>query len=692
MQLKKLKKPIRYVLSRVLMIGVILTLGFLSSASVIAWCGLIGIGVMAFLLAGVIEGEVYAQGINEAWKKLFNRHHSRDVICLRTLDELLTKENRNKNAFLKEYHQLKKAIHEREERAKKIELTKAIFEADLERQVLAGLISEEEKNRKILAKEKSNTEAAKELKKLKHDLKLMQKYFQKFISGNIKNEKNGLENLNIDKDAILAEIQRKIWVSRGILVMSIIAGVGMGLVFLNVAPAGIVSFASLFGATLVAAALPQALVIVLFAFAVITAAGYMSLMYKALTGVLEKNLSIPAWLQNLRTYFQRREGETNTQFALRIGVTVLVGLIIVALGVFATITTAGTWWYAAQAGVTLIVPATAAITWAINIIIGITAFATLIFTLAYSLETMEKLSKLSSHFFEKKWGAFTDKIKAAWKNYNLLQVIIVVITETFKALAFIGHIIFTGLVGEGSNLLPDSLKGLTTAINSASDLLVDATAHMDIEDDCGDLEKKSSHEHKDDHSEHDKDPKPHRHSHAHSGHSHEHFDIPEWVCKHLLLPLYALSTLWDFFATPNPNKYESIGTLFGAWGNMLKKSWIKIFFGIEASTLPPESEKNHDAHQPPVLNESYRQTLSVLKIEKTLNNQQKLSELTDIEQTKFNELKTKLGNGEQVVIQDFFSPPSSSSDLGRHTARSDRAEKLCSQLEKINPAPLTPSL
>ena len=361
MQLKKLKKPIRYTLSGLLMIGVILTLGFLSFASVIAWCGLIGIGIMAFTLAGVIEGEVYAQGINEAWKKFFNRHHFRDAICLRTLDELLanellTKKKENRDQFLQKYYALKKAIHHAEEQAKKEALTKAIFAADLEGQVLAG--DEEAARRRLAEKEARNAEDAKKLKALKNDLKLMQKYFQECISGNIKDAQ--LEKL-VNKPEVLSEIQRKIWISRGILVMSIIAGIGMGLVFLNVAPAGIVSLASLFGATLVAAALPQALVIVLFAFAVITAAGYMSLIYKALTSVLEKNL--PAWFQKFLDYFQKRNDETPFQFALRIGVSVLVGLLVIALGVFATITTAGTWWYAAQAGVTLIIPATTAVTW-----------------------------------------------------------------------------------------------------------------------------------------------------------------------------------------------------------------------------------------------------------------------------------------------------------------------------------------
>ena len=250
---------------------------------------------------------------------------------------------------------------------------------------------------------------------------------------------------------------------------------------------------------------------------------------------------------------------------------------------------------------------------------------------------------------------FTDKIKTAWKNYNIPALIIIVTLEIFKALAFIGHIIFTGLVGEGSNLLPENLKGVTTALNSVSDLMVDATAHMHIEDDCG-------------------------HSHAHDEHSHEHFDIPEWVCNRvLLLPLHALSTLWDFCATPNnnPRKYESVGTFFGIWGNMLKKSWIKSFFGIEAATLLPSPSGRRVGDEGSVLDESYRRTLSALKITKTLD---KKSDLTPQERTKFNELKTKFDGDEPVTLQTFFSALQN---------KSDRAEKLCNKLSKIN-HPLTP--
>src|SRR3990167_5089713 len=80
MKHEKLKKALRYGLSGLLVVGLIFLTGFLSFAGVLAINGSISLAITFFLLAGGIEGEVYAQNINQSLIKIFKGNYLEETL------------------------------------------------------------------------------------------------------------------------------------------------------------------------------------------------------------------------------------------------------------------------------------------------------------------------------------------------------------------------------------------------------------------------------------------------------------------------------------------------------------------------------------------------------------------------------------------------------------------------------------
>ena len=110
MKHEKLKKALRYGLSGLLVVGLIFLTGFLSFAGVLAINGSISLAITFFLLAGGIEGEVYAQNINQSLIKIFKGNYLEETLLTRKLEELAKQHTKVK--FFLDYKALRDHINQ----------------------------------------------------------------------------------------------------------------------------------------------------------------------------------------------------------------------------------------------------------------------------------------------------------------------------------------------------------------------------------------------------------------------------------------------------------------------------------------------------------------------------------------------------------------------------------------------------
>lgn len=501
----KKKLPL-YLVTGLLVFGVVLVIGFLSFTGMLSIYASIGFAIGAFLLAGLVEGEVYAQNISQSFAKLFGKHTVASTICHQHLKRL-SKDNPT-NAFLKEYADLEKAIHKLEHKLEK-------KKAHPHKKVIDDLTREE-----LTAEEIED-----KLEKKRKILWWMQQYFKSKIEAQTQDDKELTRVITPKLQAvILTEITWKTRLSRFCFAISLVAGIGYGFVFLHVAPESIAACINYFHLIL-SPSWELAVTIGIYVFAVVAAAGFMLLVYNNLTAMVMEYDGSASIVNKIKDFFSRKEAESMPAYLFRIGFWVLLSLIIIGLATYATVTTGATWWHEAQAGIAFIMPYLGqAAVWICGITVAVMGVTALQFNLLNSFRAIDALGRGSPLAIKAAVKKIDSRVSETYANEGFVQfcnpfrMLIIVISIPFKVLVFLGHIISTGLVGEESNLLPDKFKGLTTALNSLVDALVDGF-FLFSEDD---------------------------HEEGHGGHNHSHAGIPELFLKVILLPLTFLSAGWSF--------------------------------------------------------------------------------------------------------------------------------------------------
>jgi hypothetical protein len=500
----KFKKKLPfYFVTGLLVFAVVLVIGFLSFTGMLSIYASIGFAIGAFLLAGLVEGEVYAQNISRALEKLFGKQELALAICHQHLQRL-AKEN-PENAFLKEYAKLEAAIHKLEE--KKAHAA--------------------HKHKRSLEDLKKAAKREEKLEKKRKTLRWMQQYFKAWVEGEVKNDSN-LALIEDKREAILTEITWKTRFSWFCLGVSVVAGIGYGLVFLHAAPESIAACINYFHLIL-PPSWTLGITIGIYVFAAVASAGYMLLIYNNLTDMVTAYDGSESLLEKIKDFFSRKETplgkESIPAYVLRVGFWVLLSIIIIGLATYATVTTGATWWNEAQEGIVFIVPYLgSAAVWICGITVAVMGVTALQFNLLNSFRAIAALGRGSPAAIERAWDKIEKSVEKTFDKEGVLQflnpfrLLIILISIPFKILVFLGHIVSTGLIGEESNLLPERLKGLTTALNSLVDAMVDGFFLF------------SEDEHEDDH----------------GGHNHSHAGIPELFLQIILLPLTCLSAVWIF--------------------------------------------------------------------------------------------------------------------------------------------------
>lgn len=633
---KKTKKYLRSGLTGLLVVGVIAAIGFLSFTGMLVLSPVILFAILTFIAVAAIEGEVYAQSIKAALKKLFKRNHLKDAISLRKLNRL-AKENKKKpdnekSAFLTDYQ----AYLDQYEKLK------------AEKEKLGWFYVwwfEEAKDLRD------------QLKAVKQQLKWRRSHFKHFLFEDIKGdplEQNSIINAfkNSSSATLLLKITQRTRLSYLCFAASMIAGIGMGFVFLSVAPESIIATATFFGIALSAGAFPLVVTVMLYALAIVAAAGYMMLIYHALTDMLQ-NKTFKQWWKGLKAFFDTPKPGIDLPFVVKRCFMFIGVLLVVGLAIFATVVTAGTWWGAAKVGAAFIPVVSEWLSGAAVAIMGLTG---LLFGLHNSITSVKQISHFSWKSIKNQFRDLRKKIENYFETENLGQklnpfrAIIVMIEIPFKLLAFLGHLVSTGVAGDRFEPVSPLLSAIVGATN---DGLVDF--HFVFPD---------NHDHHHHHSDdpHDKKEKLKTKSDSFSkwlayddeSHAHSHTDIPGKFLFIALSPLYFLSALVDFVCSQfNDEPKKPILTFSQA----LKKS----FFGRDVLLLSKKNPEDTMSTQTKGVNYSdqfveHTVARALAKNELNKNEKEFFGDVNSVSKIKFFKPETKASaklNAKLTRIKEF---------------------------------------
>jgi hypothetical protein len=547
-------KFLRSLLTWVLLGGVVLVIGFLSFAGMLALWNVMAFAITTFFLAGFIEGEVYRQNILKSVEKLFDDGLKKEA-SQQILNKLLKPKDEQRksqikaSAFLRACKKLQEEIEAAERRS----------EFDQE------------------------AEAA--LNQKKRELKWRQQYFHSWMMGKIQSGELAELDISAEKQTFQEKLESKKWLFRFCFLASTISGIGCGFVFLHIAPESILVFASHFGIVFSAAALPLFATALVYGFAVVSGAGYMLLVYNTLTRMVQEGTP-QKWLGKIKEFFDAKP----SNLRLFLGITGVS--LVVVLCVLATVTATGTWWGDALASASSLTPYLGpAVLWVIGGVIVITGLTMLAFNLFNALRAVKKLSDLSWSDVTHSWEKLKKSVGKYWEKENVVQFlnplrfIMALISVLFKPFVFLGHTVSTGLIGDRFDKFPVWLSAVT---GTATDTLVDGM--FVFAENFEHHHPKKKHENEantqpnadqgatyTDSKTHPPSPK----GDYHKPHDHTHADIPGWFLKgvFIITGIYALSVLWDWgfshcfiWGKSNPLTFD--GARAKAW------------YGLEALSKP----------------------------------------------------------------------------------------------------------
>lgn len=269
--------------------------------------------------------------------------------------------------------------------------------------------------------------------------------------------------------------------------------------------------------------------------AILAAIGYGFLIYHTICDMV-KNDFFNKWYNKLKEWFAQKKDETNLHHALRVTALCFLMAAVVALGVCATLGTAGTWWFAVKNSASILIPIASVANAIRNILVPIVASTQLIFTLKNSLETIKSLLKISPSESFKMIKNKMAKMYAeeSWLQiFNPFRLITTPLLLIFRYVVFIGHLISMGFSGDHVGSIPPAI---TTSINGLNDGLQDLHCFLPIIEN-NELEKPQKKQQND---------------------QHEIENLVELPLIILLSPFLLLGNWWnDAFKAPKPSEPAS---------------------------------------------------------------------------------------------------------------------------------------
>jgi hypothetical protein len=453
----KAKHIVRKSLSAILATGATISIGFLSFVGMYAISPIIGLCIAALVLAAAYEGQVNNEVISMALRRIFDENYTKKKIVRAFIEEQIERALEAKtledNIFLADYHKLK------------------LFLAELE---------EVHHLNNDLEQKKSAVKA---------DIASMEKYFFRRISKLQKNvvsitdEEKAIENCisETEREKLLKSITRKKILIRLSWIIALAGGVSSGFAALSAIQGGIATLAVTFTFLSV---IPGG---VLIALAVFGAVGYTLMFYQAMTDIIQTHKG------KIKDYFMPRPDESKLLYAFRLVVLATV----LGLGIFATVATAGTWWYATQKGALLVHVGDYAANMIRNISVPLMGVADLIYNISNSISAIDRLWRNAAAYLKESWNrsSHSEEKETAAKLNSLQRLdrfvskMLDIENEDFaqkinpfriadKALSkflhgafYFGHVVSMGVLGDQLDGVPDEISGaFNSTVEGISDL------------------------------------------------------------------------------------------------------------------------------------------------------------------------------------------------------------------------------
>ncbi len=422
-------------------VGILASSGALLFSSSFLWC------LVAFILAGAYESQVNGEGIQGAFDRMSDKNYLRLGIVERHLDELLP-QNKN-NLFFTEYKAQKNYI---------AELTDYIDKLNHQKASYLYLIEREKRNEiSLLIKKKKQ-----ELKKEKKRLRKMGLFYLKNLEPQWDGEPTAMEQAAYDladgsREELLQEMKRKASLIKFSWLLATGAGISSGLATLSAIKTGIIAFSFL-------SVIPGGALIGL---CVAAAIGYTLLVYRSMSDMIQ------TYNKREQSFFSRRVNEKGEPESRAFHVLRCVGAALaIGLGIFATFTTAGTWWYAAKQGAAIVGFAETAASVVRSVSISLMVVPTFIFNTHNSVESVDKISR--SNYLKILIDA-KDSIVHAYRNENIIRFlnpfraaekIVTILSKSILC----AHTISIGLSADRVEAIP---AAASTSLNAGNELLTD---------------------------------------------------------------------------------------------------------------------------------------------------------------------------------------------------------------------------
>ncbi|RDH39986.1 MAG: hypothetical protein CFE62_006190 [Candidatus Aquirickettsiella gammari] len=443
MRLKK-TKALRYVVATFLTMGTVLSVGFLSFSGLWIIYPYVIPAVLAFFLAGIIEGKVYGTSIFKGLGrlKLLTANAQKHLFFIE-LNKFVShkesqKESQNESWFNNQCNSLKDYWVKRE----KYKSLKKDLQAD----------------KNVLKDAKEALDQAKN------------SLYQQVRGNNISDEE-----LNKLGKPLLKSAKHSAWFLRFFWIVSLSVGVVSGF-----ATAFAVNEAITIGLALSLSA--TALSAIIWPVAIFAAIGATFLLYYIITDIV-KNDTVEKAVSKVCELFKRKEDENKKEplaaYVIRLIALSLVAVGITAITVFATAASAGTCWIIMRQGINLLLPKLpiffAYCTSAILIPIGFTT--DLIYGFSTTLLTINNCKGMFVAIFRviqnpvEKFKSFIKTKLASVKDeswgqfFNPFRLIAKLVILPLQALVFIGHLISIGLTTDRFFSVPPSLVAIFCAIS-----------------------------------------------------------------------------------------------------------------------------------------------------------------------------------------------------------------------------------
>ncbi len=534
---KKAQKALRYTLTASVVIGMIIFTGFMSFSGTLLLNGPIYAAIAAFVLGGGIEGQVFAESTSMALLKTLSKGYLKDFLINEKLDALIKthEEELQKYPFLQSYDQQLQYVQELE-------------------------AAHDHSKKGHLA-----------LRKAKKRLAWMRAHFKKFMLDTddsfkdipFYSEFSTLVNEK-GKKQFQKQLHRKQWLTRFSWLLNLAAGITCFLVGLHVTQEGILAVATHFGMSLSASALSTGV----FGLAIIGGIGYTLLVHNTISDMIH-NDTLQKWKRKTLRFFARRTDKKTglPESDLRYGLRLFGGAFLVStlagLGIFATVATAGTWWYAAKAGA-------ASIAWLRNAASSVSytgvflmGLGQLAFNIVNSLKSANALSKISIQVIKQKYEQIKADIDAYRQVENKTQFrnpcrrFILCVKLPFKILSFGGHLVAMSVMG-------DHLEGVNPAVTTGVNTEVEAMADLPFIFNVKQLKEQNGKKKKK------------------KGHDHKHLNILDLLLDAALFPIYLGAAAWDcHYSQKNTDPKPKL---------TFKDALKKAYFGLPKNTVDQQPE------------------------------------------------------------------------------------------------------